>query len=127
MEGPDDTRARALLAAMQARIAGGSHAALGVAPAAGASEIRTAFMQLAKAYHPARFATLSPDVQRQANEVFLALRAAHDSLVKPVRPTPSMGMQRAPTPAMGVPTLPRALTPPAGVPMIAAEGFARRK
>jgi hypothetical protein len=81
----DETRARAVLAEMQARLAQGPHAALGIQGTASASEIRSAFLQLTKTYHPTRFARMSSDVQRLSNEVFLALRGAHDSIAKPVR------------------------------------------
>lgn len=85
MGGPDETQARAVLVAMQERLIGGPYVALGVPPSATASEIRTAFLQLTKTYHPARFGYMSTELQRLSNEVFLLLREAHDSIAKPTR------------------------------------------
>ncbi|MCX5746402.1 MAG: hypothetical protein NT062_28325 [Proteobacteria bacterium] len=45
-----------------------------------AADIRTAFLALTKIYHPARFGRMSSEIQKLANEVFLGLRGAHDSL-----------------------------------------------
>jgi tetratricopeptide (TPR) repeat protein len=83
--GPDEARARAVLTAMQDRLAEGPFAALGIPSTATATEIRAAFLQLTKTYHPARFGYMAPELQRLANEVFLSLRAAHDSIAKPTR------------------------------------------
>ena len=115
---------------MQERLAGGPYVALGISPAATPAEIRTAFLQLTKTYHPARFGYMSPELQRLSNEVFLALRAAHDSIARPARAvaaakadrsgvfpasTPrsdrSSGTPATATPATPTPTLPS--TPPA--------------
>jgi hypothetical protein len=41
---------------------------------------RAAFLQLTKVYHPAKFAREAPEIVRQANEVFLALRAAYETI-----------------------------------------------
>ena len=57
----EDARARATLNAMQARLAKGPHDALGLASNATPGEIRTAFLELTKVYHPARFSRLSVD------------------------------------------------------------------
>jgi hypothetical protein len=75
-----DAGARAALAEMTERLVRGPSTALGVEPDAPPETVHEAFLQLAKQFHPARFARMAPDVQRQSNEVFLALRAAHDSL-----------------------------------------------
>jgi hypothetical protein len=100
--GLDESHARAVLLEMQERLVGGPHAALGLAPSATPPEIRSAFLELTKTYHPARFGYLSADLQRLSNEVFLALRAAHDAIARPVR----AGRDRsAPVP---VPVSPRA-------------------
>ncbi|HSK01917.1 MAG TPA: J domain-containing protein, partial [Kofleriaceae bacterium] len=74
-----------MLLAMQERLAGDPYVALGVAPTATAAEIRTAFLELTKTYHPARFGYMSPEVQKLSNEVFLSLRAAHDWIIRPAR------------------------------------------
>ena len=58
-------------------------AVLGLAPAAGLPEARTAFHALCKKYHPTRFARSSPETVRLANEAFLAIKRAYDGLVKP--------------------------------------------
>ena len=68
---------------MQERLAQGPFVALGLASTATAAEIRSAFLELTKTYHPARFGYMSPELQRLANEVFLSLRAAHDTIGKP--------------------------------------------
>jgi len=83
--GQDETRARAVLIAMQERLAVGPHVALGVDASATAPQVRTAFLQLTKTYHPARFGYMSAELQKLANEVFLALRAAHDAVARPAR------------------------------------------
>jgi tetratricopeptide (TPR) repeat protein len=74
--------ARALLEQMRLRLERGAHAALGVPEAASLPVARAAFLQLTKTYHPAKFAREAPDVVRQANEIFLALRAAYDQVTQ---------------------------------------------
>lgn len=54
-------------------------------------EVRTAFLQLTKIYHPARFARMAVEIQRLANEVFLALRATHDALTRTQVKAPAAG------------------------------------
>ena len=117
---------------MQLRISQGPHAALGVAEAATAEQVRTAFLALTKQFHPARFGRLATDVQKLSNEVFLGIKAAHDQLLKQLgagkRSMQSGGMPvitdakvsgimpvvRAPTPAPARPSTPppRPGTPP---------------
>ncbi|HEY5944531.1 MAG TPA: hypothetical protein VIV40_03530, partial [Kofleriaceae bacterium] len=82
MAGEEELRARAVLAEMQMRISQGPHAALSVAENASPEEIRTAFLELTKQFHPARFGRMSGDVHRLANEVFLGIKAAHDRLLR---------------------------------------------
>ena len=83
---------------MQERLARGPHAALGIGPDSSGDEVRTAFLQLTKQYHPARFARMANDIQRLSNEVFLAIRAAHDSLAKgKTRASGGMQTVRAPS------------------------------
>jgi hypothetical protein len=78
----DEGEARAILDGMWERLARGPHAALGLESGASAAEIRAAFLELSKVYHPTKFARMSSDIQRLSNEAFLALRAAHDTLAK---------------------------------------------
>jgi tetratricopeptide (TPR) repeat protein len=140
--GLDEAHARTALAEMQDRLARGPIAALGVAATATAEDVRTAFLQLTKRYHPVRFGRMAVDIQKQANEVFLALRAAHDSMTKALRrpghagsnPTPSN-----PLPAVdgrtgqGLPSRPsrppepaeRTPTPP-GLPVLGSKPAANR-
>ena len=73
---------------MQALLAKSPHDALGLLPDASPAEIRSAFLELTKVYHPAKFSRMSPEVQFLSNEVFLALRSAHDSCVKAIGPAP---------------------------------------
>jgi len=69
---------------MQEQLARDPYEALGVVPSSPPEDVRRAFLALTKTYHPAKFARLAADVQKLANEVFLALRAAHDQLSRPV-------------------------------------------
>lgn len=97
-EAHDETSARTTLLDMMGRIAQGPHAALGIAETASAGEVRAAFLQLTKQYHPARFGRMSSELQKLSNEVFLALKAAHDALVKAaggVRSTGTMPVVQA--------------------------------
>ena len=81
MVAPDELQARQLLLAMQERLSRDPFEALGLTNSERA-DVRTAFLALTKIYHPARFARMAPDIQRLSNEVFLALRAAHDALTR---------------------------------------------
>jgi tetratricopeptide (TPR) repeat protein len=83
--GIDEANARSVLGAMQDRLARDPASALGLAGNATADDVRAAFLQLTKQYHPVRFGRMALDIQRLSNEVFLALRAAHDALVKAAR------------------------------------------
>ena len=83
--GIDEVSARAVLAEMQDRLASNPMAALGITPSASAEDARTAFLQLTKQYHPVRFGRMAADIQKLSNEVFLALRAAHDAIAKNLR------------------------------------------
>jgi len=68
---------------MQARISQGPSVALGLEDAPATPEsVRTAFLNLTKKFHPARFGRMSNDVQRLSNEVFLGIKAAHELLLK---------------------------------------------
>ena len=80
--GDDEARARAALADMQSRINAGPRTTLGVGQAASTEEVRAAFLALTKRFHPARFGRMSPDIQRLSNEIFLAIKSAHDTLLR---------------------------------------------
>lgn len=115
---------------MQERLAGGPYVALGISPSATPAEIRTAFLQLTKTYHPARFGYMSPELQRLSNEVFLSLRAAHDSIARPARAAAAAKADRSGvfpannprsdrssgTPATATPATPTPTVPPAPPP-----------
>ncbi len=64
------------------RISQGPHAALSVAESASADQVRAAFLDLTKQFHPARFGRMSSDILRLANEVFLGIKGAHDQLMR---------------------------------------------
>lgn len=81
------------------------HEALGIGASASIAEIRGAFLELTKTFHPAKYGRMSHDVQRLANEAFLELRAAHDSLARGVRAAPR---------ALAVPTAASASAPASG-------------
>ena len=83
--GLDEARARSVLADMQDRLARDPSAALGVPAGATVDDVRSAFLELTKQFHPVRFGRMAVDVQKMANEVFLSLRAAHDGLAKALR------------------------------------------
>lgn len=94
--GLDEARARSALADMQERLARGPIAALGLTVSSTPEDARAAFLQLTKHFHPVRFGRMATDIQKLANEVFLALRAAHDSVARTLRRPPS------PTPPGGI-------------------------
>ena len=71
--------------------------ALGLVGSPTSLDVRNAFLTLTKTFHPQKFARMAPDIQRLANEVFLALRAAHDSLSRANRksgPLPTIAATR---------------------------------
>jgi hypothetical protein len=107
--GLDEARARSALADMQERLTRGPIVALGLTVSSTPEDARAAFLQLTKHFHPVRFGRMATDIQRLANEVFLALRAAHDSVAKSLRrPT-------APIPPMpGAPVAAPVAAPPGG-------------
>ncbi|HEX7838312.1 MAG TPA: J domain-containing protein, partial [Kofleriaceae bacterium] len=85
MAGIDEAGARVALADMQDRLARDPIAALGITASSTPEDARAAFLQLTKRYHPVRFGRMATDIQKLANEVFLALRAAHDAVAKALR------------------------------------------
>jgi hypothetical protein len=103
--GLDEARARSTLADMQERLARGPIAALGLTVSSTPEDARAAFLQLTKHFHPVRFGRMATDIQKLANEVFLALRAAHDSVARalrrPTSPTPPPGVAPPGTSASG--------------------------
>jgi hypothetical protein len=102
--GIDEVSARSVLAEMQDRLSSDPLAALGITPSASAEDVRSAFLELTKQYHPVRFGRMAADIQKLSNEVFLALRAAHDSIAKPAR-AGSQARQSGPMPVMRSPIL----------------------
>jgi hypothetical protein len=111
--GIDEVSARAVLAEMQDRLASDPMAALGITSSASAEDARMAFLQLTKQYHPVRFGRMAADIQKLSNEVFLALRAAHDSVAKNLRrgsgPIPTRTAGPAPSgPTAAAPSHPTA-------------------
>jgi hypothetical protein len=73
---------------MQGRIHEGPQVALGVDSSASGEQIHSAFLQLTKRFHPARFGRMSNEVQRLSNEVFLGIKSAHDILLRSVGAPP---------------------------------------
>jgi len=68
---------------MQLRLSQGPYIALGLQNGAPSPEdVRSAFLQLTKQFHPARFARLSTETQKLSNEVFLGIKSAHESLLR---------------------------------------------
>lgn len=68
---------------MMDRLSRDPYEALGLTGSPNVAQIRSAFLQKTKQFHPARFARMATDIQKLANEVFLSLRAAHDTLARP--------------------------------------------
>jgi tetratricopeptide (TPR) repeat protein len=119
--GLDEAHARTALAEMQERLARGPNAALGIPAGASSDDARTAFLQLTKRYHPVRFGRMATDIQKQANEVFLALRAAHDAVARSLRrpgvaPTASIPALSGPTDGRGGQPLPARAARPGSPP-----------
>ena len=138
MVGDEEARARATLKEMQTRLLKAPHIVLGVAELATAAQVRSAFLELTKQFHPARFGRMSTDVQRLSNEVFLGIKSAHDQMMrllgaslKPqkqsggsggfaaIQAEGSSGTRSTPVRAAGTQTRPaiRPATPPAAVPV----------
>jgi hypothetical protein len=68
---------------MQARISHGPHVALGLdGSGATPQAVRTAFLNLTKQFHPARFGRMSNELQRLSNEVFLGIKSAHETMLR---------------------------------------------
>lgn len=59
--------------------------ALGVPRDASASEIRTRFLELTRAFHPSRYALSDPATRRAAGEVYLRIKQAYQALHDPAR------------------------------------------
>ncbi len=91
----------AILREMLAKLKRSQAEALGVAPSATPAEVRSAFMALTKQYHPAKFARLDEATVKLANEVFLQLREAYESLAtagnRRARTLPGMAGDAEPT------------------------------
>ncbi|CAN5438765.1 hypothetical protein BH11MYX1_BH11MYX1_07420 [soil metagenome] len=70
---------------MQLRLSQGAHVALGLQSGQpSAEDVRAAFLQLTKQFHPARFGRLSTETQKLSTEVFLGIKSAHESLLRHV-------------------------------------------
>jgi hypothetical protein len=67
---------------MQVRLSQGPHIALGVAEISTPEQVRSAFLELTKQYHPARFGRMAPEIQKMSNEVFLGIKSAHEALLR---------------------------------------------
>ena len=111
MAGIDEVSARTVLAEMQERLTSDPMAALGITSSASAEDARMAFLELTKQYHPVRFGRMAADIQKLSNEVFLALRAAHDSVAKNLRrrsgPIPTrLASSAPPVPGAAPPAVP---------------------
>jgi len=106
----DEDRARALLLDMQRRVADGPHVTLDVPMHATAADIRGAWLKLTKRFHPARFGRMAPEIQKLANEVFLSIKNAHETLAKPqatrAKSTTVVPTSRPMTRPLGVPITP---------------------
>lgn len=88
---------------MQLRLSQGPHTALGLqGDAVTPEEVRGAFLNLTKQFHPARFGRMSNDTQRLSNEVFLGIKAAHDQLLKAAGGLPRGGGRASVSGAMPV-------------------------
>jgi tetratricopeptide (TPR) repeat protein len=116
----DDAAAQRELNATLERFRGDARAALGLRVTDDAAAARKAFMALAKIYHPAKFARFAPQTVKLANEVFLAIRRAYQS-VSSAPPPPVTRASTAPVaaperPSGGIPRIVR-FTPPTGVPV----------
>ena len=112
---------------MQERLSRDAYEALGLIPSATPADIRNAFLARTKQFHPARFARMSPEIQRLANEVFLQLRAAHDTIARPttVPRTMTPGPLKPPPPGMplrtsGTGANPAVRSPTGGTPSLAS-------
>jgi hypothetical protein len=140
--GDEEARARAALNEMLMRISQGPHSALGVHGTPTHDQVRSAFLELTKRFHPARFGRMSIDVQKLSNEVFLGIKLAHDTLAggsslrgrasgsgspvraeasQSLRPTTGSTPQPRATTGKGTPGIPpsRSPTPPYGHPTVA--------
>ena len=138
MVGDEEARARATLKEMQTRLLKAPHIVLGVAELATAAQVRAAFLELTKQFHPARFGRMSTEVQRLSNEVFLGIKSAHDQMMRllgaslkpqkqtgsggftPIQAEGSSGTRSTPVRATGTQTRP-AIRPAAPVPMPASK------
>lgn len=117
--GHEEVQARQLLLAMQERLSRDPFEALGLTNS-DPGAVRTAFLALTKIYHPARFARMSPDVQRLSNEVFLGLRGAHDQLTRAQVKVAARTTAVLPTvkqPTTGAP-VPGGRTPTGAIPVV---------
>jgi hypothetical protein len=118
--GIDEASARFVLAQMQDQLARDPMSALGIAANATSEDVRAAFLTLTKQYHPVRFGRMAVDIQKLSNEVFLALRAAHDTIARSARPR-RVSAPPATAPVAGPPASLPATAPHAPPPTRAAQ------
>jgi len=103
-----DAEVQAHLVRAMAQVRGARpHTVLGVTLAASAEGVRAAFLDHTKTFHPTRYARRSPEVQKLANELFLAIKAAYDELKDGV---PTTSTSPSPAPERSAPT-PMAASP----------------
>jgi uncharacterized protein (TIGR02266 family) len=120
---PPPEEAEAEVAELRARLgalrAQDFFAALGVAPGAPPDVVRAAYLQLAREWHPCRYALAAPAVRAVVDEIALLLRQARDTVGHPERgveyarrlPRPRRGPRpHAPAPARPAPVAPHAVT-----------------
>jgi hypothetical protein len=118
----DDAAAQRELTVTLERFRGDARAALGLRATDDAAAARKAFMSLCKIYHPAKFARFSPPIVKLANEVFLSIRRAYESVSTAPAPAPA---RAATSPGVGASAerpsgnIPRIVkfTPPTGIPV----------
>ncbi|HUQ02469.1 MAG TPA: tetratricopeptide repeat protein [Kofleriaceae bacterium] len=114
----DDAAAQRDLNATLERFRGDARVALGLRATDDAGAARKAFMALAKVYHPAKFARFAPQTVKLANEVFLSIRRAYESISSAPAPVRAAAGSTAPPERSsgGIPRIVK-FTPPTGVPI----------
>ncbi len=112
-------RAR-LSSELEQMLAQAPHEQLGVSEAATESAVRARFLVIAKVYHPSRFARLSKETVKLANEVFLRYREAYDQLRADAARAPSARLRATASTRMAAASV-RTRRPSLGVKQYRAE------